>query len=202
MICVFAVCCTSERPSPEYPTSLLLLPRYLETTISPRQGVSEFDIHGYCCPHPRNSFPYVILLERVPESLCRIGWAVIRCRRVLYSWLCRGGNARELQQVSGLLQFFSIFGTTTAATAEHPGSSGAAGRYQWTTRPGLRPALTPRIDGSRELGPRGVGAGHPAIRAPRAGPAMERPGRPMRRSILAPIIAVCWSPGPRARGFG
>jgi len=43
MIYVFAVCCTSERRSPEYPTSLLLLPRYRETTISPRQGVSEFD---------------------------------------------------------------------------------------------------------------------------------------------------------------
>src|ERR1044072_9134306 len=36
---------------------------------------------------------------------------------------------------------------------------------KWTTRPGLAPASTPRIDGSRVAGPRGVGAGHPAIRA-------------------------------------
>ena len=48
-----------------------------------------------------------------------------------------------------------------------PSSSQEASARQdgirWTTRPGLRPASTPRINGSREVGPRGVGAGHPAI---------------------------------------
>ena len=99
--------------------------------------------------------------------------------RITFGCILRQGrNAPPLRWVPRLTSLFPDLETTRPQPSSRE-TELRRGRMvnKWTTRPGLRPASTPRIDGSRAVGPRGVGAGHPAIRVRRAAtnPGYSRP---------------------------